>query len=113
MNWAQNDRVRVVFVDKVKILEHNPFAQNRNFRRFGRHFDFRAIDPILRYCPNCFLLPNDYFCSSFFNSLNCGRKIPPDDSIKESNTIKIVKKKIDITFFMSEDIQDKSFDDYR
>ena len=47
MNWAKNDRVRAVFVEEVKILENKPFAQNRNFRRFGGNFDFRGTGLIL------------------------------------------------------------------
>ena len=43
----KNDRVRAVFVEEVKILENKPFAQNRDFRRFGGNFDFHVTGPIL------------------------------------------------------------------
>ena len=47
MNWTKNDRVRAVFVEEVKILENKPFAQNRDFRRFGGNLDFHGTGPIL------------------------------------------------------------------
>ena len=34
-------------MDEVKILENKPFAQIRDFRRFGGNFDFRGMGPIL------------------------------------------------------------------
>ena len=46
VNSTKNDRVRSVFVEEFKILDSKPFAQNRDFRRFGGNFCFRGMGPI-------------------------------------------------------------------
>ena len=43
MNSTKIDRFRAVFVEDVKILENKPFAQNREFRRFGGNFHIRGM----------------------------------------------------------------------
>ena len=56
-------------MEEVKILENKPFAQNRDFRRFGSNFDFHGTGPILGgLAPIFFLVLNNYL---YFRVVHC------------------------------------------
>ena len=56
-------------MEEVKILENEPFAQNRDFRRFGGNFEIHVTGPILgRLAPIFFLLLNNCL---YFRVVHC------------------------------------------